>query len=296
MDTFEANWTSLVRRYADAGRHEHTWLDRAVTSVAFGLQGVVIGALLSVLIFGDGALATPLGWVPILGVVGISGIAAIRWNRRLENAERDFLSQGPTPELTALVVDGIRGDIERQRGRTLGAESEWGQTRASLDEAHVRASSSVAYWRERLDAEPDSELAAESLAVAEQLEAKFGTAIEGLDGQVSTLRGFFDACDARLARMESFRRDLEETEELRALSAEADDLVSGAQRLVGGIAADFLIDAMNVSGVLASMEEVRLLESAETRPIEELELVAQELIENSRRQQELIGTLLGQVG
>ena len=53
---------------------------------------------------------------------------------------------------------------------------------------------------------------------------------------------------------------------------------------------------MNVSGVLASMEEVRLLESAETRPIEELELVAQELIENSRRQQELIGTLLGQVG
>ena len=295
MSDLEENWAQLVEHYAPRSYRPESLPDRVIAFSASAIPAVLLGGTLSTLILGRHALASWVGWIFIFAGV-VSTAIWLRWS---ESARRrrwvEIGEKGPTPETAEVVVEGMRHEIDRHRQRTLGPNSEWGRTRAALDDAHSQARSSVAYWKERLRSEEESPLARDNLRVAESLSEKFERALRELDIQVHSLREFFDLCEVRLLRMTRFTRDLEESERLRSLSARADQLVVDAREILRGIAAEFLADAVQVSSVLTSFEEVRLLELAGEAEVDQLEEIAEELIQTSKQQQERLRVLVGQV-
>lgn len=68
-------------------------------------------------------------------------------------------------------------EINRQRARTIGPDTEWGRARLSLENAADEAERSVAYWTQRLTTEPGSAIAQAQLAAATRLREKFRTAL-----------------------------------------------------------------------------------------------------------------------
>jgi hypothetical protein len=108
------------------------------------------------------------------------------------------------------VAAKFAAEIERQRARTLGPDSEWGRARRPLENASQETDRSVAYWTQRLAMDPANQLAQQHLTTALQLRDKFREALTELDTRSQVLVTFFNECEARLAVLQYSRRDLEE--------------------------------------------------------------------------------------
>ena len=168
-------------------------------------------------------------------------------------------------------VADFRERIAEHRARTIGANSEWGRARASLAEAADEAQRSVAYWRERLRAEPESELAGAQGRVADRLEAKLGEALGKLDARAAALRKFYNDCDARLRVMDRCNRDLEESRRLEELSGRADIVIARAEGVMESIARAFVAEARAMGEALGIVATVGIKSLAGVAPVENIE-------------------------
>jgi hypothetical protein len=266
-----------------------------VTTHVLGLAAsTYVGLVVSYWILGDryfehaGFLAIPLtAWA--LGAV----VCEYALRRSHANRVREFTERSTAAPWTlfATITACFRRDIERQRERTLGPYSQWAKARQPLKEASDEANRSAAYWRQRLEMEPDNEVARSSLETAERLEQKFRGAVHELDGRTEVLMAFFNDCEAKLSVLEHTKRDLEESKRLAVLSTRADEIVLNARARLDKIGQEFVSGAARVGRALGSLERLQLLESAGDVPIERTELVADRIIESSEQERAMLRPL-----
>ena len=188
-------------------------------------------------------------------------------------------------------VTEFRERIQAHRERTMGRGSEWGRARSELTQAADEAQRSAAYWRERLRGEPESELARTQGRVADRLEAKLGEALGKLDARAAALRKFYNDCDARLAVMDRCNRDIEESQRLEELSGKADVVIAEAEGTIQALALQFVAEARNIAEALGGVATVGIKSLAGEAPVDNIEYLADHIIESSDRERSAIEDL-----
>ena len=178
-------------------------------------------------------------------------------------------------------VREFRQQVEAHRARTLGGGSEWGAARVSLAEAADEAHRSVAYWEARVQQEPDNELAAGQSSTAADLEAKLRSALAKLDARADTLLKFYNDCDAKLALMDRYNQDMEETHRLEELSGRTDIAIAGAENTLLAIGEQFVREAQAMGHALGGLARVQIKSLAGDAPLDNMEYLADRIIESS---------------
>jgi hypothetical protein len=186
-------------------------------------------------------------------------------------------------------------EIERQRARTLGPNSDWGRARQPLEAAAQESARSVAYWEQRCAMDAASDVATQQLATARALHDKFSAALTQLDARANVLVKFFNECDARLATLQFAKRDHEEVRKLGALSEGADDIVTNAERTLAAIGSAFLAEAIRVGNALGGIERVGWLNLADTVPVDQIETLADRILDSSNHEQAMLDQLTDDV-
>lgn len=185
----------------------------------------------------------------------------------------------------------FRRTIKSHRARTLGSNTEWGRARGSLEEALDDAKRSVSYWEKRAGRGRDDDLAQSQLGVAAELEAKLRLALEQLNRQAGVLRDFYNECEARLAVMDGYRQDMVESRRLEALSGRADLVIAQAEGTLAAIGQQFVREAQAVGRALGGLGQVQIKSLAGEAPVDNIEYLADRIIENSDAQQRAIRAL-----
>lgn len=245
---------------------------------------VILGAVLSI-------MTTPLAAFPLVAAGAIGWICG----RRIQVSSRlRSYREGDTEALQSVhrfAVGRFREAIESHRAKTLGSDTEWGRARESLTRALDQAGRSVAYWKARVEQSPDNELARGQLEVANELRAKLRLALRKLNRRADVLLNFYNECDARLAMMNRYNRDMEETRRLEELSGRADMVIAGAQGALAAIGQDFVREAQAVGRALSGLAEVQIKSLAGEAPLDNIEYLADRVIENSESEERAIGAL-----
>jgi hypothetical protein len=244
--------------------------------------------------FGIQAPAVALTAASIAGLAGGGGIS---WLMRREHRdqERRFarnLKDSPWIFYEAVALK-FAAEVERQRARTIGPESEWGRARQSLESAAHEADRSVAYWTQRLSTEPD--IARTQLEAATRLQAKFTTALSGLDQRARLLVSFFNDCEARVAVLRSTKRDFEEIRKLEALAERSDEVVTHAEGTLASIGASFVSEALRVANALGGLERIGLANLAGEVPVDQLEALADRILESADRDRSALERVTGSI-
>lgn len=177
----------------------------------------------------------------------------------------------------------LRDRIRRQRERMLGPDSEWVRARAPLTEALDEAKGRIAYWQERGQDEPDSEIASLQLGTAQRLHAKLKDALAEVDNRAAALSYFYHRCEAKLAAMDRNSNDLVEVKRLEQLSGKADAAMAHARGTIEGLARGFLAEAQNIASALGSADRSQLGVLAGDAPIENIEYLADKIHESRER-------------
>ena len=260
-------------------------------TIALGVLSA-LGGLSSLSLAGSSVLAVVGGFVVAGGVVGE---LATRRRHKTELAQyyRE-LSASPW-RLYEAVAARFAEEVERQRARTLGPDSDWGRARRPLEAAAQESARSVAYWEQRCAMDPANEVALDQRATALRLRDKFQEALKELDGRAQVLVAFFNECEARLAVLQSAKRDYEEVRKLGALSERADDIVTDARKTLNAIGSSFLTEAIRVGNALGGLERVGLLSLADNVPVDRIETLADRILESSLHEREMLDRLTKEV-
>lgn len=177
----------------------------------------------------------------------------------------------------------LRDRIRRHRERMLGPDSEWGRARAPLAEALDEAEGRIAYWQERRQDEPDSEIASLQLKTARRLHAKLKDALAEVDKRAGVLKQFYRRCEAKLAAMDRSSNDLVEVKRLEQLSGKADAAMAHARWTIEGLARSFVAEAQNIASALGGADRSQLGVLAGDAPIENIEYLADKIHESRER-------------
>ena len=188
-------------------------------------------------------------------------------------------------------VREFRKQVKFHRARTLGRRSEWGRARSSLAHKKDRAEKQVAYWRTRLKQEPDNELATAQLETARAVNAKLRTAMRQLDARAKALLRFYNECEVKLDLMDRHNADLEKTRRLEELSGAADLAIGTADSTLNAIGRQFLREAHALGRVLGGLEEVQIKALAGEADLDNMEYLADQIIERSEADQKTVENL-----
>ncbi len=263
-------------------------------TIGLGWSLLKLGGLWLVLagLLGSGLL----GFGIALGLLALIRLlpARRRMARRLA-AFRDGDADA-TRAVHRFAAEEFRAQVERHRARTLGPESEWGVARASLTKAVASAQGSVAYWRARLNQDPEDPMVAGQLRTATELRPKLRAALAKLDARREVLLRFYADCEARIAVMERHNRDVEQTRRLDRLSDAADGVIAGAGTAAAEVGASFAREAHAVGRVLGSFERLQLESLAGEAPVDDIEFLAERINEASEREFDAVERLSRMIG
>ncbi len=260
---------------------------------------VLVGSCYGGFVAGGPGMFTVLGIAALIWMLnglGKAGAAKGKRSAIRKSVETGIAAYGNGEPWAVLrvhefAVAEFRERIQTHRERTLGRGSEWGQARSELAEAADEAQRSAAYWRERLRGEPDSDLARAQGRIADRLEAKLAEALEKLDARAAALRKFYNECDARLAVMDRCNRDLEESRRLEELSGRADVVIAQAEDMIQTIARQFVAEAQTIAAALGGVATVGLKSLAGEAPVDNIEYLADRIIESSDRERSTLENL-----
>ena len=197
-----------------------------------------------------------------------------------------------------LAVREFREQIKTHRARTLGANSEWAIARGSLATRADDAQRSVAYWRARVREEPGNQLAATQLKTALGIDGKVRSALVKLDAKADALLRFYNDCEAKLALMDRYSSDLDETRRLEELSGTTDVAITNAESTLAAIGEQFVREAQAVGRALSGLERVQIKSLAGEASLDNIEYLADRIIESSdaeRRAVENLDKALNQI-
>lgn len=270
-----------------------------------GCGGGCFGAVLAL-----GAGATGAGAVVIALFFGVIVYGVLNWHsskvrdrliaereRRIDRIVRDGVAayQSGDEDAVSAVHDFtlrlLRRRVVEHRSQTLGPSSEWERKRAPLATALDEAEGRVAYWNERSREEPDSEMASFQLQKARKLEVKLRSALGKVDGRAEVLRQFYHRCEAKLAVLKRSNTDRAEIKRLEDLSGRADAVIGDAQDFLVEAAQHFLVEAHNIVSALETADESQLSMLAVSAPVDDIELVADNIHESWKRSRNTIQQL-----
>ena len=255
------------------------------------ITGLVVSALpayvLLILAFGQENLLRPISLV-IAGAFIASGSVVAEWllRRSMQKKTARFfrdLNQKPWMFYEKIAAK-FETEITRQRARTLGPDSDWGKSRRPLENAAHEVARSLAYWEQRLATDPGNQVATQQLETAQRLNRKFQGALTELDARAHVLVSFFNQCEARLAVLQSSKRDYEEAQKLGALSERAEDIVADARSTLVSIGNTFLSEAVRVGNALGGLERIGILNLAAAVPVDQVETLADRILESSQHE------------
>jgi hypothetical protein len=233
------------------------------------------------------AVTAPVAALIPASIAGAAGAISVRWFSRrdyqaqLQRFSND-LKDSPWKFYEAVALK-FAAEIERQRARTLGPDTEWGRARLRLERATQEADRSVAYWTQRLSTEPSSDIAQTQLKAATRLRDKFNTALSDLDQRARTLVAFFNDCEARMAVLQNTKRDFEEIRKLDRLADGSDEIVTDARETLASIGTTFISEALRVGNALGGLERIGLVSLAGAVSVDHLETLADRILESSDR-------------
>ena len=270
----------IARRFFEAEAREKPVGGYFIDSLIL-LVGLVPAAFLTSLY--PGYAPGILVGVMIVTVAVLTGSRLILTRRRVPRSLAAFRAGDPDAvrSVYQFAVREFRQQIESHRARTLGSDSEWGIARGSLAEAADEAQRSVAYWEARVRQEPDNQLAASQARAAGELEEKLHSALAKLDARASTLLRFYNECDAKLALMGRYNRDIEETRRLEELSGRTDIVIAGAQDTLSDIGEQFVREAQALGQALGGFARVQIKSLAGEAHLDNIEYLADRIIESS---------------
>ena len=260
----------------------------------FLLTGTIVVTTLAAI--GGQAATMALSLAGIAGVLGGGGIGWLMHRDHQAQLRRfsSDLKDSPWKFYEAVALK-FAAEVERQRARTIGPSSEWGRARLSLEGAAQEADRSVAYWTQRLSTEPGSDIANTQLAAATKLRDKFHTALSGLDQRARLLVTFFNDCEARVAVLQSTKRDYEEIRKLEALADRSDDVVTHAEETLVSIGAGFVSEAIRVGNALGGLERMGLVNLAGEVPVDQIEALADRILESDERDRSALERVAGSI-
>ena len=264
------------------------------------LLGVGVGSLLAVEFGAEAGLAFVM--VALSGVLAWSILKLTRepdpFGRRVSNHLKAFRAGDPETvlEVHRFAVEHFRQKIQSHRARTLGSDSEWGKARTSLADALDEARRSVAYWRLRSREADENDFARRQRKVAARLEGKLRQALRKLDSRADVLLQFYSDCDARLAVMDRCNQDRAETRRLENLSDRADMVIAEAEGTLAAIGRQFVHEAQLVGRALAGLADVQMLSLAGEAPLDDMEFLADRIIERSESDKRAIRALDASLG
>jgi hypothetical protein len=151
----------------------------------------------------------------------------------------------------------------------------------------------VAYWGARIRQEPDNGVALANLEVAEDLSIKFTRALDELEHRSDALLNFLNECYAKLTVLESSRTDYAESQRLAALSEEAHVVVADAEAVLEEIGRQFVEEAARLGVALGALRALHLKETAGSLPIDEIEHVADRILEVYQDDRAMLHRLAG---
>jgi hypothetical protein len=198
-------------------------------------------------------------------------------------------------KLYAAVAAQFEREIERQRARTLGPESEWDQARKPLEAAAQEAARSVAYWERRYVMDQANEVVLRQRETALRLDRKFQRALTHLHARAHILARFFNECEARLAVLQSATRDYDEARKLDALAERADEVVADAQRTLTDIGSTFVTEAIRVGNALGRLERAGWLGMANAVSVDKIETLADRILDSSLHERDTLEQLTREV-
>ena len=255
-----------------------------------------VTAAIALTVLGAMGIHAPGLTLTLTSVTGLAAGLGTGWlMRRDHRAQLRRFSQDlkDSPwKLYDAVALKFASEVERQRARTIGPDSEWGRARLRLENAAQDADRSVAYWTQRLSKEPD-EIARTQLAAATRLRDKFHTALSGLDERARLLIRFFNDCEARVAVLQSTKRDYEEIRKLESLADRSDELVTQAEGTLASIGASFVSEALRVASALGGLERVGLVNLAGEMPVDHIEALADRILDSAKRDQSALELVAG---
>lgn len=219
------------------------------------------------------------GLLAIGGFVVSAAARVLRIRRRADRGLSAYLA-GDAAAVSAVhghALRLLRQRVQAHRAKMLGPASEWGRARTPLAEALTEAEGRVAYWRERLREEPESEIASLQIKTARSLHAKLKAALAAVDERAAALRQFYHRCEAKLAVMDRSNNDLVEVKRLEELSGKADAAMAHARGAVEGLAQSFLAEAHNIAAALGSADRSQLGILAGDAPVENVEYLADKI-------------------
>ena len=191
----------------------------------------------------------------------------------------------------SFAVDHFRKQIQSHRARTIGTDSEWGKAREKLASTLDECRQQVAYWRLRLEADEGNQMARRQYAVSAGLEAKMNRALRKLDGRADVLLKFYSECEARVAALDHCNQDIAKTRQLESLSDRADFAIAEAEGTLAGIGQQFAREAEMVWRAMAGLGEVQAFALASETSIDDMDFLADRVIERSERDEKTIRDL-----
>lgn len=234
------------------------------------------------------------GWIAAVvcaATIVVLGVGSFEAYRRRRIAGFDEVVQDRPWELYGEVAERFRRDLAVHRSRLLGPASEWGRARAPLEAAFQEARRSETYWEERARNAPPQSTAEEHHATARQLAAKFRAALDELDARSQILLDFFSTCEAKLAALESSKRDVEESRRLARLSSRAEGVTLDAAEAIARVGQDVLRHALEVGEALGALERLRIQQTAGDLPVEEVETVADQILASADSERKALSRL-----
>ena len=221
--------------------------------------------------------------------------ALSRWEHRSNLRDYERRVRFRPDLLYGMVADKFKDEITDYRTRMLGPRSDWHKARDPLKEAQDEANRSIAYWGARLRQGSDNEVAHTNLETAENLSLKFTRALEELDRRSDALLTFLNECYAKLAVLEGTRTDYAESKRLAVLSEQADIVVEDSQLVLDRIGEQFLEEATRLGGALGALRALHLKEIAGDVPLEQIEHVADRILEVYHEDNETLKTLMDSI-
>lgn len=294
MDEFELTTTDdLVRRYAP-DLIPRTTETRLTAHTVAGLTSVISARLLVDAFKPGGSLVLMVLSTCIVGGAAVAEVVTRRSYRTQLGRFYRELAASPW-KLYEAVARNFAVEIERQRARTLGPDSDWGRARRPLEAAAQETARSVAYWEQRCATDPGNDVAQQQRETAVRLRDKFQEAVTQLDARAQALVTFFNECEARLAVLQYARRDYEEIRKLSHLSERADDIVTDARTTLTAIGSRFVSEAIRVGNALGGIERVGWLSLADNVAVDRIETLADRILESSNNEREMLDRLAKEV-
>ena len=147
------------------------------------------------------------------------------------------------------------------------------------------------YWHKRWLDDKKNDMALRQYNAASLLTDKMSRALEKLDSRADVLLGFYAECEARVDLLDHHNQDMVKTRELESLSDRTDVAIAETEGTLTAIGQDFVREVDTIWQAMSGLGEMQTLALAGEASLDNMEFLADRVIEQSELDEETIQDL-----